>query len=388
MKPHPLLLLALAACGHSWPQLLPGDRRHGLPARLPVVADNINVVTLPIRPGSAGELPVDEKVDVARAKRQFLNLDIDVPSLHSSGPSKRGVETTRDTDGRNEARQFLNEDIEVPSIHSTGPSKRGVETRRERGGQKEARQFLNEELEIPSLHSSGPSKRDVETERELGAHNKARQFLNEDLEVPSLHSSVSGSKRASEAASGAGARMKARQFHNDDIAGVSSIHSTGPSRSRRAAKLRLPVDEDLDMSTVTLPVSQGGRVSARRDKETRQFHNDDMTDIPSIHSTGPSRSKRASKIQLPVDEDLDMSTVTLPVWTRTKDVADRKEARQLPGGGVDSPGVLTLPVLHSTKRGIFSRAIEVELANRSDVAYYAQRKPSTIPSSQVSSAPH
>lgn len=387
MKPHPLLLLALAACGHSWPQLAPHDRRDALPARLPVVEDDIDLVTLPVsKPAKNGKgrgrgrgkrgLPVNEELDmsdvtlpVARKEaRQFLNLDIDVPSLHSSGPgSKRGVQARRDV-GRKEARQFLNEDIGVPSIHSTGPgSKRGVETRGDLAG------------------------------GQTPGHKERRQFLNEDLEIPSLHSSGPGSKRAADAerlAARAHARNKARQFHNDDISDIPSIHSTGPSRSRRAPKMQLPVDEDLDMSSLTLPVSHRGRVSARgaSRKAARQFLNDDSAEIPSIHSTGPSREKRA-RMKLPVDEELDMSTMTLPVSTRTRDLSgeDKHEARQL-GEDAGSSGVLSLQVLHSTNPALFKRAIEVELANRSDVAYYAQREPlplfPTIPSPKKATNTH
>lgn len=38
----------------------------------------------------------------------------------------------------------------------------------------------------------------------------------------------------------------------------------------------------------------------------------------------------------------------------------------------DSSGVLTLPVIHAPRLGLVSRDIEVQLENRSDVAYYAQ----------------
>lgn len=331
MKLHPLLLLALAACGYSWPQLPPGDRRDALPARLPVVEDDIDLMTLPVsRPGKKGkgerkrQLPVNEDLDMSavtlpvstgarKEARKFLSLDVDVPSLHSSGPGpKHDVGAER----RKQTRQSLDEDIEIPSLHSTGP---GPERRGTTGGQgagrKETRRFLNEGIEIRSLHSK---------------------------------------------------------------------HSTGPSSSVRAQR-QLPVDEDLDMSAMTLPVSHHERgATSRREtgrNQERQFHNDDIDDIPSLHSTGPGRSRRAAKAKgrLPVDENLDMSTVTLPVSTGTRDLTDADRelgARQLPEEDVDSPGVLSLPVHHSTKPGLFKRAFEVELANRSDVAYYAQREPS------------
>lgn len=62
------------------------------------------------------------------------------------------------------------------------------------------------------------------------------------------------------------------------------------------------------------------------------------------------------------------------------------------------PGTLTLPVLRAPKPGLVSRNLEVKLENRSDVAYYAQRKkpkaptpggeaPSLLTLAQYSSAP-
>lgn len=92
----------------------------------------------------------------------------------------------------------------------------------------------------------------------------------------------------------------------------------------------------------------------------------------------PEKRNNARR-QLPVDEGLDISSVTLPVPPRRRGPtgagAERSKARQLPGEEIDSPGVLTLPVIHSTKPNVRKRAVEVDLANRSDVAYYAQREP-------------
>ncbi|KAM0322178.1 hypothetical protein ACHAQA_009668 [Verticillium albo-atrum] len=77
--------------------------------------------------------------------------------------------------------------------------------------------------------------------------------------------------------------------------------------------------------------------------------------------------------QLPADDGGFGSAVTLPVPVTPQD-RDARDAsrRQLPVDDDDSGAFYTLPVIHSTKRGVFSRQIEVELANRSDVAYYAQ----------------
>lgn len=263
MKPHPLLLLVSAACVHSWPQIFDNGLlpREANPARLPVVDDDIDLVTLPVvkRPGRKGkgkqrdrrQLPVGE------------DLDMSAMTLPVSG-----------RDLGNTAR-------------------------------KEARQFLQVDAEVPSLHSSGPG----------------------------------GSKRADK------------------------------------TKRQFPVDEDLDMSAMTLPVSSGAK--GRGKKQARQLFNDasEPRDVPSLQSSNPDQ-KRAVKLskQLPVDEDLGMSAMTLPVsHSRTMAKRADPEARQLPNDN-NSPGVLTLPVVRSTKPGLWKRAVEVELANRSDVAYYAQRK--------------
>lgn len=125
--------------------------------------------------------------------------------------------------------------------------------------------------------------------------------------------------------------------------------SLGPSLSHRDEQevRHLSVDENLDMSAVTLPVSN--RYTEKRDNARRQ---------------------------LPVDEDLDLSAVTLPVppRERRRKSAERVKARQLPNEMIDSPGALTLPVVHSSKPNVWKRAVEVDLAKRSDVAYYAQRE--------------
>jgi hypothetical protein len=92
---------------------------------------------------------------------------------------------------------------------------------------------------------------------------------------------------------------------------------------------------------------------------------------------------------LPVDDELDIPLMTLPIpvhqegskWKqhagRTARVDEVGPSEVIPRAKVEArqvPGALALPVIHSTKPGIFKRAVEVQLANRSDVAYYAQRK--------------
>ena len=165
----------------------------------------------------------------------------------------------------------------------------------------------------------------------------------------------------------------------DDIDLVLPV-SRPPVKTERGQGMRqLPV-EDLDMSAMTLPVSSRERGGSHSERRARQFLGDGVqsTGVPSTHPSKPDARERATRFerQLLVDEDLDMSAMTLPVSTRTRPLEPGAElnARQLPEDDVDSPGVLTLPVLHSTKPGVWKRAIEVELANRSDVAYYAQRK--------------
>ncbi|KAG7115688.1 Candidapepsin-2 like protein [Verticillium longisporum] len=72
--------------------------------------------------------------------------------------------------------------------------------------------------------------------------------------------------------------------------------------------------------------------------------------VPVTGGRGDQHDGEASRRQLPVDDDDD-----------------------------DTGAFYTLPIIHSTKRGVFSRQIEVELANRSDVAYYAQLNIGTPP---------
>lgn len=134
-------------------------------------------------------------------------------------------------------------------------------------------------------------------------------------------------------------------------------------------KRSLPVD-DLP-GGMTLPVAQ---------KSKREAQNEDGEERP-WHIL-PINSKRS----LPVD-DLP-GGMTLPVTHKSKRVAqsagqdeDRpwhilpvNNKRSLPID--DEPaGMMTLPIIHAEKPGLVGRAVEVQLENRSDVAYYAQRKP-------------
>ncbi|KAG7143695.1 Candidapepsin-2 like protein [Verticillium longisporum] len=88
--------------------------------------------------------------------------------------------------------------------------------------------------------------------------------------------------------------------------------------------------------------------------------------------------------QLPADDGTFGLSMTLPVPV-TGGRGDQRDGdasrRQLPvdDDDDDTGTFYTLPIIHSTKCGVFSRQIEVELANRSDVAYYAQLNIGTPP---------
>ncbi|ROT38064.1 acid protease [Sodiomyces alkalinus F11] len=85
--------------------------------------------------------------------------------------------------------------------------------------------------------------------------------------------------------------------------------------------------------------------------------------------------------QLPVDDIIDENLITLPLISPAAydvsraPVSDRRE----PSDHDDSGLFLALPVIHSPKRSIINRPIELELANRSDIAYYAQLNIGTPP---------
>jgi hypothetical protein len=95
-----------------------------------------------------------------------------------------------------------------------------------------------------------------------------------------------------------------------------------------------------------------------------------------LHRRGASGSNALS---LPIDEVIDEDLVTLPVATGKRSSGDVVSGRQLPVDEEDFGAVVTLPVIHSTKRGLISRQLDLDLAKRSDVAYYAQSKPQWLP---------
>jgi hypothetical protein len=65
--------------------------------------------------------------------------------------------------------------------------------------------------------------------------------------------------------------------------------------------------------------------------------------------------------------------MTLPVPLREHDLPFLKEKRKLPADDIPS-GTYTLPIIHARRPKLASRAIEVQVENRSDVSYYAQRE--------------
>ncbi|KAL7815579.1 acid protease [Trichoderma gracile] len=70
--------------------------------------------------------------------------------------------------------------------------------------------------------------------------------------------------------------------------------------------------------------------------------------------------------------------MTLPVPLREHDLPFVKEKRKLPADDIPS-GTYTLPIIHARRPQLASRAIEVQVENRSDVSYYAQLNIGTPP---------
>lgn len=88
--------------------------------------------------------------------------------------------------------------------------------------------------------------------------------------------------------------------------------------------------------------------------------------LPALTSGTPAA------LSLPVDDVIDADLVTLPVTAARRSNVDDIGSRQLPLDEEDIGAVVTLPVIHSAKRGLLSRQLDLDLAKRSDVAYYAQ----------------
>ncbi|SPO03075.1 related to secreted aspartic protease (barrierpepsin precursor) [Cephalotrichum gorgonifer] len=187
-----------------------------------------------------------------------------------------------------------------------------------------------------------------------------------------------------------GGNVSPRQFPVEEDLGIGLATLPVPNKAPKAisrSRRQFPVEEDLGMDLVTLPILNKAPSKAGR-KSRRQFPVDediDMSLVTLLVRNKPSNLGRRSRREFPV-EDLDMSAVTLPVPPQGRDIraggekaARREEVGQTTVDEEDGPGALTLSVVHSTKPGVFKRAIEVQLANRSDVAYYAQLNLGTPP---------
>lgn len=94
------------------------------------------------------------------------------------------------------------------------------------------------------------------------------------------------------------------------------------------------------------------------------FYRRSLPSVQEVESAGtlhvPQTHPRARGLPV-VDED--ETGVTLPVGLK----------RHLPQEDVPA-GVFTLPVIHAAAPALVGRSVEVQLENRSDVAYYAQRE--------------
>lgn len=111
---------------------------------------------------------------------------------------------------------------------------------------------------------------------------------------------------------------------------------------------------------------------SKRDVESREEEDKPWHILPF-----PFHSKR----KILEDDDGADGRITLPVpQRRSEDEEDKpfhilpfNDKRKLPVEEVPS-GTITLPIIHA-HRGVFDkRAVEVQVENRSDVSYYAQRK--------------
>ncbi|PTB65056.1 acid protease [Trichoderma citrinoviride] len=70
--------------------------------------------------------------------------------------------------------------------------------------------------------------------------------------------------------------------------------------------------------------------------------------------------------------------MTLPIPLGEHDLPFLKEKRKLPADDIPS-GTYTLPIIHARRPKLSSRAIEIQVENRSDVSYYAQLNIGTPP---------
>lgn len=90
---------------------------------------------------------------------------------------------------------------------------------------------------------------------------------------------------------------------------------------------------------------------------------------------GPPRTRGVDPaLILPAEEVIDEDLVTLPV-VRPSSQRGQLASRDLPvEDGEEIGALVTLPVIHSKRQAVYGRDLEIDLAKRADVAYYAQSK--------------
>lgn len=146
-------------------------------------------------------------------------------------------------------------------------------------------------------------------------------------------------------------------------------------------------------NTITLPVIPASHLAARGDvkaeKEDKPFHilpfpYPSKRDVESREEDKPWHIlpyPNPSKRKILEDDDGADGRITLPVpQRRSEDDEDKpfhilpfNERRKLPVEETPS-GTITLPIIHAHRGTLDKRAVEVQVENRSDVSYYAQRK--------------
>ncbi|KAL6859510.1 aspartic peptidase domain-containing protein [Trichoderma novae-zelandiae] len=134
--------------------------------------------------------------------------------------------------------------------------------------------------------------------------------------------------------------------------------------SRRSA-----AEEDEDKPFHILPYPY----PSKRDVETRQPEEEEE-DKPFHILPYPYPNKRS----ILEDDEGAAGAMTLPVPLGEHDIPFLKEKRKLPADEVPS-GTFTLPIIHARRPKLDTRAVEVQVENRSDVSYYAQLNIGTPP---------
>lgn len=159
-------------------------------------------------------------------------------------------------------------------------------------------------------------------------------------------------------------------------------------------------------NTITLPVIPASHSSARAvgvKGELSQRSTGEEEDKPFHILPFPNPSKRdvegseeedkpfhilpfpyPNKRTILEDDDGAAGAITLPVPRPSRRNAEEEDKpfhilpfndkRKLPVDDIPS-GTITLPIIHAHRGVLDKRAVEVQVENRSDVSYYAQRKP-------------